>query len=686
MKRTFITLYFLFVSLLVVQAQLDIPIKKREFKIKKTGFKDAWGNVRTGDQYFDAGIGTFPDALKHYLLAYRYNKNNPELNYKIGVCYLTTNKYSKAPEFLEMAYLANENVAEDILLMMARAYHLNLRFDKAIEYYESFYEQLTRKALKHLTIDVQKLITECRHGKELVSNPDRVIIENMGSRINTQHDDYNAVLHPNDSLLYYTSRSKDSRKDDRYKLDNKFYEEIFVARAAGELWRRGQPVEKRLNSDNHESVLAFNEDGSKIFIYNGEKRDGEILVSEYRKGKWRRLKTINRIGSGDKETSITFMPGDSVAFFVSERSKEGLGGKDIYWTHKNAKGKWEHPVNLGNVVNSIYDEEAVFWDPSTERLYFSSKGHNSMGGYDVFYTSQADDGSWTQPVNIGFPVNTPNDELFFHPIAESNQAYLSAKRDNGLGGFDIYKLIFLGEEKELLSATANNWLTWDVNQDPILFYQEPEGIKVDTSVYLAGHILDSQSQSPIVGALEVVDLEKSEVIGKAITDTSGAYKIRLPERKEYGIEITAKEYLYFVKILDVSQMPVEEGLVKKDFTLDKVAVGAKMILKNIFFQTNSSSLKSSSYTELNRVVELLKNNPGIRLEISGHTDNVGSYRANLKLSEDRAKSVVDYLVEQGIDKKRLEYKGYSFTDPIANNNTEEGRSQNRRVEFKIIGK
>jgi len=582
--------------------------------------------------------------------------------------------------------LANENVAEDILLMMARGYHLTLRFDKAIEYYESFYGQLTRKARKNLTIDVQKLITECRHGKELLSNPDRVIIENMGSRINTQHDDYNAVLHPNDSLLYYTSRSNDSRKDERFKLDNKFYEEIFVARAAGELWRRGLPVEKRLNSDNHESVLAFNDDGSRIYIYNGEKRDGEILVSEYRKGKWRRLKTINRIGSGDKETSITLMPGDSVAFFVSQRSKEGFGGKDIYWTHKNAKDKWEHPENLGNVVNSMYDEEAVFWDTTTERLYFSSKGHNSMGGYDVFYTTQADDGSWIQPVNLGFPVNTPNDELFFHPIPETNQAYMSAKRDNGLGGFDVYKLIFLGEEKELLSASFNNWLTWDVDPDPILFYQEPVGVKVDTSVYLAGQVLDAQLKTPVIGAIEVVDLEKSEVIGKAITDSSGAYKIRLPERKEYGVEITAKEYLYFVKILDVSQMPVEEGLVKKNFFLDKVALGAKMILKNIFFQTNSSSLKPASYTELNRVVELLKNNPGIRLEISGHTDNVGSYRANLKLSEDRAKSVVDYLVEQGVDKKRLEYKGYSFTEPIANNNTQEGRSQNRRVEFKIIGK
>lgn len=686
MKRIAITLYICLFALLSVQAQLNIPIKKREFKIKKTGFRDAWANVHVGDAYFGEGLGTFPNALKHYLLAYRYNKNNPELNYKIGVCYLTTNRYSKAPEFLEMAYLANEHVAEDILLMMARAYHLNLRFDKAIEFYEAFYQGLSNKARKKLTIDVQKLMAECRNGKELVSNPDRVIIDNMGSRINSQHDDYNAVLHPNDSLLYYTSRRKNERKDELFKLDAKYFEEIFVSKAAGELWRKGVPVEKKLNSDNHESVLAFNESGSKIYIYNGEKRDGDILVSEFRKGKWRGLKPISRIGSSDKETSITFMPGDSIMFFVSEHEKEGFGGKDIYTSIKNEKGKWSHPENIGTKVNSAYNEEAVFFDAATERLYFSSQGHNTMGGYDVFYTTQAEDGSWTTPVNLGFPVNTPNDELFFHPIPNSNQAYLSAKRDNGLGGFDIYKLIFLGEEKELLSATANNWLTWDLAEDPILFYREPKGVKVDTSVYLTGHILDSQSNEPVLAAIEVVDLQKSEVVGKIIADTAGAYRIRLPERKAFGVEITAKDYLYFVKIIDVSQMPVVDGLVQKDFTLDKVAVGAKMILKNIFFETNSTSLKSESFTELNRVVELLQNNPGIRLEISGHTDNVGSYRANLKLSEERAKSVVDYLITQEIDKKRLEYKGYSFNQPIADNNTPEGRSQNRRVEFKIIGK
>jgi len=687
-KITLLIVAFVAQTSFFALAQEDVNIKKRDFRIehKEVGFKDAWKNIKKGDKYFTGGFGTYHKALDFYLKAHKYNRDCAKLNYKIGVCCLATDQFYKATDFLEKAYLKDNNVAEDISFMLGRAYHLNLAFDKAIEYYKAYYNEYSSTKQKKFEVGMDNYIKQCKNGKKLVEEPVRVIIENLGGRVNSEYDDYNPVLHPNKDLLYFTSRREIEGKNKIYDEDNKYFENIFVSEQAGELWKKANYVENKLESNNNASVLSITDDGEQMYIYNGKKNGGDIIVSELKKGTWRSPQKISRkLRSNDKETTITFSPDGKELFLVSDR-EGSLGGTDIFYSRFNEKENWTEPTNMGPVINTVFNEEGVFWHPTEDKIYFSSQGHNSIGGYDIFVSERDVDGIWSEPVNLGYPLNTPGNELFFKMEENNKQAYYSSIRESGEGGLDLYKIIFLGEEKELEITTENVNLVWEHKPVNDLFYVTPKELKVDTALFMTGIITDSKLGTPLQAKIQVIDTDLSKIIATGLSDTSGTYKVRIPQKKDYGVEVTAKDYLFYVSIVNLSNKQVVDSKIQANFQLDRIDVGAKMILNNIFFETNKSTLKPESTTELERVATLLKENPGIRLEISGHTDNVGSYRANQKLSEARAKSVVDYLIDQGVDKSRLEYKGYSFTEPVADNNTAEGRAQNRRVEFEVLSK
>lgn len=670
-------------------SQEDLKIKKSDFRIeiKEVGFKAAWKEVKQAEKLFSAGLGTYPDALELYLRSAKYNSDCAKLNYKIGVCFLATDKFYHASEYLEKAYLKDNRVADDIYLMLARAYHLNLAFDKAIDNYKAYFDLFTTKEIEKYDINVDKYIKECRYGQDLVNQPIRVIINNLGQRVNSEYDDYNPVLHPNNDLLYFTSRREVEKKDKRLDVDNKYLENIFVSEQAGDLWKKPNLVDNKLDSKNNESIIAISADGNYIYLYNGQENGGDIMVSELKKGKWKSPKSISKkISSKYKETTLTFSPDGKEMFFVS--NQEGtIGGMDIFYSKLNEKEKWTKPINMGAAINTVYNEEGVYWHPKEDKLYFSSQGHNSMGGFDVFYIERNEEGFWSNPVNMGYPLNTPNDDIFFKMDENNKQAYYSSVRDNGFGGKDLYKVIFLGEEKELKLTTEDIYLAW--NHKPIndLFYVNPKEVKVDTALYMVGQVTDSKSGEAVkMAKIEVIDLEQSQVVATGLADTSGMYKVKIPKKKDYGVEVTAKDYLFFVDMAYLSQKQVVDSKITANFQLNKIDVGSTMVLDNIFFETNKATIKTESAAELARLAALLVENPSIRMEISGHTDNVGSYRVNQKLSEARAKSVVDYMISQGVTADRLEYKGYAFNQPIADNNTADGRAKNRRVEFKVISK
>jgi outer membrane protein OmpA-like peptidoglycan-associated protein len=294
-------------------------------------------------------------------------------------------------------------------------------------------------------------------------------------------------------------------------------------------------------------------------------------------------------------------------------------------------------------------------------------------------------GNWSEPVNLGFPINSPYNDLFYIPTGDTAVSYFSSVRQDGYGYMDIYKITYLPppepeiieEEPEPLVDTVFIVVTDTVK------IEEPEP---EPKFIVRGSVLNSKDSSPVVAKLEVIDMDINQVVATTISDRSdGYYSVKLKEKKDYGIEITAQGYLVFLDILEVEE-DSESNDFFRNFLLKPIEVGEKIILKNIFFEFSKAVLTSDSYIELGSVLKLMSTNPGLRIEISGHSDNVGSYAFNQKLSEQRAKAVVDYLVGLGIDSARLEYTGYASSQPVATNDTEEGRAKNRRVEFMILSK
>jgi outer membrane protein OmpA-like peptidoglycan-associated protein len=450
----------------------------------------------------------------------------------------------------------------------------------------------------------------------------------------------------------------------------------------------GVPMPKKINTSHNDAVLGVSPDGNSLYVYRGAKNGGDIYVSHFnpKKNDWKKPKPLPRkINSKQSEGSVFFTASGDTMYFISANEDLTQGGKDILYTVKDERGKWQDPHDLGSLVNSRYDEEGIYLSSDGNQLWFSSRGHNSMGGFDIFHTEKMEDGTWSDPENIGYPINTADDDLFFREPVAGKYGYYTTIREGGLGAKDIYKVTFLGSEKELLLSNEDILIAGLKDTTKRGFFTQPEAVQIDSFYYLTGHVLDKETKKPVLAKLEFIDVENSRVVATSISTDSGMYRVRFSEPKNYGVEILAKDYLFFLDAVDMSGASSDIPVVK-DFYLEKLQIGTKVVLENIYFETNKATLKPESYEQLDQVVKFMENNESVRLEISGHTDNTGSLKYNTKLSEERAKAVVDYLVSKGIDTSRLTWKGYAFTQPVAPNNTAEGRKKNRRVEFKVIGK
>lgn len=671
------------------QAQQMLKIKRSEFKVIDVGFKEAWKAVKEGNKLIDEGLGSYRDARKNYLKAYRYNPNNPELNYMIGICYLYTDDKFEAQKYLKKAFKAKPEVSDDIRLMMARAYHQLFDFDNAILEYGEYLRTIHPKKVANIKPWVDEFITECRNGKEIMENPVRLVVLNPGKNINSEFDDYTPVLSRDGNTMYYTSRKMLNEKSPKNPYDVKYYEDIYYSENKNGDWKSSTRIDKKINSKKNKdngAAVGLNKDQTELYVYKGKSKNGDIYVSTKKEGKWGKPKSLpSKINSKYRETSLCFSSDGNRMFFVSNNPKISTGGSDIFMSFRDEKGKWGKPKNLGSVINTRKDEIAVSLSANDSVLFFSSKGHKTMGGFDVFSSKLNETGLWSAPVNLGYPVNTPDDDVFYAESPDGRTAYYSTIRESSLGGKDIFKIIYLGSEKDMLQTDENIPFIGLVKPYDNIFFSLPEKIDVDTSITMLGKVLDSENGKGVVSKLELIDNEFNKVIATAISDTSGNYKIKLNLPKPYGVAIVARGYLLYLDAVDLSKASFEEDAYY-DFKLERVEVGAKVILKNIFFEFGKATLKPESYATLDNVVKLLQSNDGLRLEISGHTDNIGSLKSNTKLSEDRAKAVVEYLVSKGINAGTLEFKGYAYTQPVAPNNTEEGRAQNRRVEFKVLSK
>lgn len=672
----------------LIWAQEDVKISQKHFRTGiETGFKEAWKSVREGDRFYKAGIGTFDLARDHYLFAHQYNPENAELNYKLGACYLYTDNKYEAINYLHKAYQLDPEVSSDIHLLLGEAYQLVLEFDLAMEQYNAHMEVLDPDDKVEYAAVLAKRLRECQNGRSLSKEPMRVIIQNLGENVNSRYDDYNPVFAYGDSALFFTSR-RPVEKSKRNPIDNKFNEDIYQAVPEGNGFSPSVLLGKPFNSKYNDALVGISRDGTKLLVYRGNINGGDLQVSAYHpeKGRWTRPKRVSgKLSTRDGETSASFSPDGTEIYFVSRNKELTRGGKDILVSRRDGKGKWSKPQNISSLINSEYDEEGVFISGNGRYLYFASKGHNSMGGFDIFRAERLPNGAWSAPENMGYPINTPDDEVFYITDSAGIYGYYSTIREGGMGAKDVYKVIFLGSEKELIFRTRDQ-LVLGPGPAKTGFLTMPRLMALDTSFIMTGRVLDTVGEvTPVVSKLSFIDPSSGEIDATVISGDSGDYRVSLPAPKIYGVEINATGYLYFLDILDLSTADPDEQL-QRDFYLKKVEVGIKVVLDNIYFETGKAVLRPESFDALDMVLRFMENNPTIRLEISGHTDNTGTLRINQKLSRDRAKAVVDYLISGGISVERLVYEGYADTQPVAPNDTSAGREKNRRVEFKVLSK
>ncbi len=677
--KLFLIGFFLINSLQGVAQNVEFT--RSQFPDDRRELREARRNLRQGDRLFDMGGGKYSLALNYYLKAQEFNPDNAWLNYKIGVCYLNSIHHKKAIEYFEEAVRLNVPTL-DVYYKLGRAFHLNKKFDKAIDQYTFYRQSLTPGELIHEREKIDKRIAECNNAKELVENPARVFIDNAGSNINSNYDDYSPVINADGTKMFFTSRRPIGNRPRTDRNDHKYYENILKPRKLNDSWENPTEMGRRINSRSHDATAGLSHDGNTLLIYRG-RRGGDIFISEFDGESWSRASQISRaINSNCRVSSATLSPDGNTLYFVSDR-EGGYGEKDIWYSNRGERGRWSEPVNLGSTVNTEYKEKSVFMHPDGKTLYFSSQGHNSMGGFDIFKT-QYIGGRWTEPENLGYPINTPDDNLFFSITEDGETGFYSTRREDGYGGSDIYKITFLGPEKPMINTPERKLLSSVVMPaDDIIMADEVE-IEVTPMTIIRGTITDKETEEPLSATIELFDNEEDILLAQFSSDEeTGEYAISLPGGKNYGISVQAEDYMFYSENIDVIESKVQREIIN-NIELQKVEIGEAIVLENIFFDTGASTLRAESYAELGVLYQMMVDNPNLKIKISGHTDDRGGWDLNKRLSEDRARAVVEFLIDRGIDPDRLEYEGYAYSKPIASNETEEGRQKNRRTEFEII--
>ncbi|MCF6364901.1 MAG: OmpA family protein [Bacteroidales bacterium] len=691
--KTKIFLTIIFLSVIFqnqIFSQKFVKVKKSSYKIEEEGFKEAWKHVKKGNKLFRMNKkGAFYEALEHYLTANNYNEDNAALNYLIGISYLKTSDSKKALEFIDNANFIYGYLTDDILYWLAMAKQYNYQFDEAIDDYEEYMSSLTPKEMQRKKTKIDKRIEECESGIKLMNNPVRCFVDNLGNGVNTKAPEYSPVFYFRDSVLYFTSRRENTTGGKKNPYSRMYYEDVYTSYFKNGKWQNADQMEKPINTKHNDAAVDISPEGREICIYRGYKGQGDLYNSQFKKDMWQKPGKMKRVNKGKyRESSVSVTRDSMTLYFISDR-KGGQGRQDIWMTQKTIDGsKWQKPQNLGHVVNTKYNEETVEISADGKDLYFSSKGHNSMGGYDVFVTHKNDDGTWTEPENIGYPINTPGDDVFFMLTKNEKFGYYSSNRDDSFGDKDIYQVVFLGPEKptHISFGNPNDLIAYfaePINETDI---EKPVNIKVIQLSIVKGVVTDAFSGKPIKATLELVDNATGEVV-KIVESyaSTGAYTVPLPPGKDYALTAGAPDYFFHSENFTIADTSTHE-VIRKDIQLQPMGIGAKIVLNNVFFDSGKAILRPESFPELNRLARILTDYKNIRVEISGHTDSRGSESSNQGLSQRRAQSVVDYILTRGVNLAQIVAMGYGESQPRADNNTASGRQLNRRVEAKILDK
>ena len=476
------------------------------------------------------------------------------------------------------------------------------------------------------------------------SLPTDLLVINEGDSVNSPFSEYFPSLTIDQQQIIVTRKVRGGTDEDFYAATKK----------EGK-WNGIIPLQGEINTPMKEGAQQISQDG-KWLVYTGQYKDGygnfDIYISVLTNEGWSsRMNAGPKVNSEFWESAPCLSPDKTELYFSSDRPG-GYGGIDLYVSRLLANGRWSEAINLGPVINTAGDETGPFMHADNQTLYFTSNGHPGYGGEDIYMAKRKSDG-FARPYNLGFPINTIHNESTLTVTADGRWAYYASDREDSRGGMDIYHF----ELRPNLRPLATTWVQ--------------------------GKVFDSITGKGLSAVIELIDLDSKRVVSQVQSDDEGQYLSTLPVGKTYAFSVNKKGYLFHS-----ARFVLGDSTGKSHFVLDiplkPFAAGAKVVLHNILFETGKSDLLPESLVELGKLVSLMKENPALKIEISGHTDNIGRTGDNQVLSTARAKRVVDHLIAQGIEVNRLKSVGYGATKPIADNATEEGRALNRRTELLVI--
>ena len=632
MKVFFLSVFFLSFYILV-SAQERQYSTTNEQAIKHF----AVANQNLDDHMYDEAVAELIKAIDE-------DSKFIEAHDQLADIYRKEWKYKEAIDQYRISLKLNPDFNESIYFKLGDSEIHLAAYSDAKQHLEKY---LTFTDLKpQSTFMAQKLLADCTFSLDALQHPVPFKPINLGPEINTGDDEYFPAITADENTLIFTR--KIANNEDFYKsvkIDGK--------------WQTATSLSDNINSSFNEGALSLSQDGKVLFFTGCNRPDGlgrcDIYISQKKGSGWSKPFDISPpVNTPGWEAQPSISSDGRTLYFVSNR-KGGYGGYDIWKSNLTDKG-WSEPDNLGPNINTSFDEQSPFIHPDDSTLYFCSNGWPGMGGKDLFVSRLGKDGKWGKPENLGYPINSSGDENGLTLTANGTYAFFSSNNLNGSGGFDIYN------------------------------FELPEKLRPHMVTYVKGIVKDAVTMEPLESAVEIVDLASDKPVYQDYSsEDQGDFLATLTTGRNYGLNISRNGYLFYSANFSLIGRQ-DKNPFNITALLQPIEVGNKVVLKNIFFDTNKSEIKDESKPELKKLIDFLELNPNVHIEVSGHTDNVGSDQLNQALSENRAKAVYQYLISSGIQASRLVYKGYGETQPIASNDNDEDRSKNRRTEFKIIAK
>ncbi|MFN6947115.1 MAG: hypothetical protein ACK4ND_19410 [Cytophagaceae bacterium] len=507
------------ISLVLFCLPASLAQTKRELIKLEIGAKDNFENKR------------FKESKAMYTILDSLKPGNALFIYPLIVSSIAVNDYESLLPFVEKGFKVKDQMPSDFLLYAAKAYHLNYKFDEAEQYYLEYKKHAlnARKPDPVLISTLNRDIKMCQNARELVANPLDIQIKNMGSSINSPYADYGPVISADESTIIFTSNRPNSTTVFLTDEEYEYLDDIYISHKTDTGWSEPHNMGPNINSKNHDAGIALSADGQKLLIYRSEKTKimsfptGDIYISELQGDAWSKAEKLPAdINTKNWEPSASFSSDERTLYFTSNR-KGGIGGTDIYSVKKLPTGEWAVPQNLGDKINTPFDEDSPFMHPDGKTLYFSSNGHKSMGGYDIFYSQfNAETNEWSEPKNVGYPINTPSDDIYFSWSADGTTAYFSSYRKDSYGDVDIYY--------------AN-------------VFQETSPV-----LLMKGFVIDSISQAPVQATIKVTDKNTNELVGIFNSNSSTGKFIIILNNGSYNVSIQSENYEFCVDDLDLTDL------------------------------------------------------------------------------------------------------------------------------------